>query len=62
MGVGYPDTPGIWSPEQTQGWKLNTDAVHADGARMFLPLWHVGRVSDPSYLGGALPVCRHDQA
>ena len=56
MGVGYPDTPGIWSPEQTQGWKVITDAVHAAGGRMFLQLWHVGRISDPSYLDGALPV------
>jgi len=56
MGVGYPDTPGIWSPEQVQGWKVITDAVHSAGGRMFLQLWHVGRISDPSYLGGALPV------
>jgi 2,4-dienoyl-CoA reductase-like NADH-dependent reductase (Old Yellow Enzyme family) len=56
MGVGYPDTPGIWSPEQVQGWKMITDALHAGGGRMFLQLWHVGRISDPSYLGGALPV------
>ena len=56
MGVGYPDTPGIWSAEQTQGWKQITDAVHAACGKMFLQLWHVGRVSDPSYLNGALPV------
>jgi len=56
MGVGYPDTPGIWSPEQVQGWKIITDAVHAAGGKMFLQLWHVGRISDPSYLGGTLPV------
>jgi len=56
MGVGYPDTPGIWSPEQVQGWKVITEAVHVAGGRMFLQLWHVGRISDPSYLGGALPV------
>jgi 2,4-dienoyl-CoA reductase-like NADH-dependent reductase (Old Yellow Enzyme family) len=56
MGVGYPDTPGIWSPEQTQGWKRIADAVHAAGGKMFLQLWHVGRISDPSYLDGALPV------
>jgi len=56
MGVGYPDTPGIWSPEQVQGWKIITEAVHAAGGKMFLQLWHVGRISDPSYLGGALPV------
>ena len=55
-GVGYPDTPGIWSPEQVQGWKQITDAVHAAGGRMFLQLWHVGRISDPSFLDGALPV------
>lgn len=56
MGVGYPNTPGIWSPEQAAGWKQITAAVHAAGGRMFLQLWHVGRVSDPSYLDGALPV------
>lgn len=56
MGVGYPNTPGIWSPEQTAGWKQITAAVHDAGGKMFLQLWHVGRVSDPSYLEGALPV------
>ena len=56
MGVGYPNTPGIWSPEQTQGWKQITAGVHAAGGKMFLQLWHVGRISDPSYLGGSLPV------
>lgn len=56
MGVGYPDTPGIWSEEQVAGWKKITDAVHAAGGRIVLQLWHVGRVSDPAYLNGALPV------
>lgn len=56
MGVGYPNTPSIWSPEQTAGWKQITTAVHEAGGKMFLQLWHVGRVSDPSYLDGALPV------
>ena len=55
-GVGYPDTPGIWSPEQVQGWKQITSAVQAAGGKIFLQLWHVGRISDPSYLDGALPV------
>lgn len=55
-GVGYPDTPGIWSREQVEGWKPIVDAVHAAGGRIFLQLWHVGRVSDPHYLNGALPV------
>lgn len=56
MGVGYPDTPGIWSDEQVGGWKRVTEAVHAAGGRIFLQLWHVGRISDPLYLNGATPV------
>jgi 2,4-dienoyl-CoA reductase-like NADH-dependent reductase (Old Yellow Enzyme family) len=56
MGIGYADTPGIWSAEQTEGWKLTTRAVHAAGGRIFLQLWHVGRVSDPRFLNGAQPV------
>src|SRR4051794_39409623 len=55
MGVGYAATPGIWSDEQTAGWKKITKAVHDAGAPMVLQLWHVGRVSDPLFLGGALP-------
>lgn len=55
-GVGYPDTPGIWSAAQVAGWRQVTDAVHAAGGRIMLQLWHVGRVSDPELLGGALPV------
>jgi 2,4-dienoyl-CoA reductase-like NADH-dependent reductase (Old Yellow Enzyme family) len=56
MGVGYAGTPGIWSREQVEGWKLITSAVHAAGGRILLQLWHVGRISDPYFLGGALPV------
>lgn len=56
MGVGYPDTPGIWSDAQVDGWKVITDAVRAAGGRMVLQLWHVGRISDPVYLDGKLPV------
>jgi len=56
MGVGYPDTPGIWSPEQTEGWKRVTKAVHDAGGRMLLQLWHVGRISHPYFLDGALPM------
>lgn len=56
MGVGYPDTPGIWSEDQVEGWKRVTDAVHTAGGRIVLQLWHVGRISDPSLLGGQLPV------
>ncbi len=56
QGVGYPDTPGLWSTEQVAGWKTVTDAVHAAGGRIFAQLWHVGRISDPIHLDGALPV------
>ncbi len=56
MGVGYPDTPGIWSDEQVEGWKLVTKAVHQAGGQILLQLWHVGRISDPFYLDGELPV------
>lgn len=56
MGVGYPDTPGIWSKEQVEGWKQVTRAVHDAGGRMLLQLWHVGRISHPIYLDGAQPV------
>ncbi|MFT5547052.1 MAG: 2,4-dienoyl-CoA reductase-like NADH-dependent reductase (Old Yellow Enzyme family), partial [Rheinheimera aquimaris] len=56
MGVGYPDTPGIWSDEQVAGWRKITAAVHEAGGRIMLQLWHVGRISDPMYLNGELPV------
>ncbi len=56
LGVGYPNTPGIWSNDQVAGWKLITSAVHQAGGRIFMQLWHVGRVSDPIYLDGQLPV------
>lgn len=54
-GVGYPHTPGIWSQEQVGGWRMITDAVHEAGGRILSQLWHVGRISDPSFLNGALP-------
>ena len=56
MGVGYPNTPGIWSDEQTEGWKPIVDAVHKKGGHIFLQLWHVGRISDPYFLDGKQPV------
>ncbi len=55
-GVGYPDTPGIWSGEQVDGWRQITDAVHRAGGRIVLQLWHVGRISHPFYLDGELPI------
>lgn len=55
-GVGYADTPGLWSDEQVEGWKQVTAAVHAKGGLIFAQLWHVGRISDPSFLNGEPPV------
>ena len=45
QGQGYISTPGIHDEAQVAGWKLITDAVHAAGGRIFLQLWHVGRIS-----------------
>jgi 2,4-dienoyl-CoA reductase-like NADH-dependent reductase (Old Yellow Enzyme family) len=56
LGVGYPHTPGVWSQEQTEGWRIVTDGVHKAGGRILLQLWHVGRISDPVYHDGAAPV------
>ena len=56
MGVGYPDTPGIWSADQVAGWRQITEAVHNAGGTILLQLWHVGRMSDPIYLDGQSPV------
>jgi 2,4-dienoyl-CoA reductase-like NADH-dependent reductase (Old Yellow Enzyme family) len=56
MGVGYENTPGIWSKEHVQGWKKITEAVHAEGGTILLQLWHVGRISHPYFLEGKLPV------
>ncbi len=56
LGVGYPQVPGIWSREQTEAWKPITAAVHNAGGRIFAQIWHVGRISDPIYLNGQLPV------
>jgi N-ethylmaleimide reductase len=56
QGVGYIDTPGIYSAEQVAGWKKVTDAVHAAGGRIFIQLWHVGAISHPFFHNGELPV------
>lgn len=56
MGAGYAATPGIYSDEQVEGWRAVTRAVHQKGGRILLQLWHVGRISDPLFLNGALPV------
>lgn len=56
QGVGYAHTPGIWSSAQVDAWRTITEAVHAKGGRIVLQLWHVGRVSDPEFLNGQIPV------
>ena len=56
-GRGAPCTPGIHSPEQIAGWKLVSDAVHAEGGKIFLQLWHMGRLSHSSHQpDGGLPI------
>lgn len=63
MGKGYIDTPGIHSEKHVAAWKKITDAVHAEGGRIFLQLWHVGRISHTSLLpGGAAPVSATNRA
>jgi 2,4-dienoyl-CoA reductase-like NADH-dependent reductase (Old Yellow Enzyme family) len=56
MGVGYAKVPGLWSAEQTEAWKPITKAVHNAGGHIFAQIWHVGRISDPEFLNGQLPV------
>ncbi|WP_434705914.1 alkene reductase [Pseudomonas sp. Z1-12] len=57
QGQGYQDTPGIYTPAQIDGWRKVTEAVHAQGGRIFLQLWHVGRVSHVDLQeNGAAPV------
>lgn len=56
QGRGYMRTPGIHTAAQTAAWKQVTEAVHAEGGRIFLQLWHVGRLSHPLFLNGAQPV------
>ncbi len=56
QGIGYPATPGIHSAEQVTAWRHVTDAVHAEGGKIFCQLWFCGRISHPSMLNGELPV------
>ena len=57
QGKGYAFTPGIYTDQQVNGWRLVTDEVHAAGGRIYCQLWHVGRISHPSLQpGGGLPV------
>jgi N-ethylmaleimide reductase len=56
QGLGWPYAPGLWTAEQTEGWKPVTAAVHEAGGRIFAQLWHMGRLVHPSFLDGARPV------
>ena len=57
QGRGYAFTPGLYSPEQVEAWRSVTQAIHAAAGRVFVQLWHVGRISHPSLQpGGSLPV------
>jgi N-ethylmaleimide reductase len=57
QGKGYIQTPGIYNDAQVAGWRRITDAVHAEGGKMVIQLWHVGRISHPDLQeGGILPV------
>jgi len=56
QGAGYAATPGIYTPEMVEGWKLVTRAVHEAGGRIVMQLWHVGRISHPLFLNGERPV------
>ena len=56
MAHGYPALPGIYTKEQVAGWEKVVDAVHEKGGKIVLQLWHVGRISHPSLLNGAVPV------
>lgn len=56
MAVGYVNTPGIYTKAQVDGWKKVTERVHAKGGKIFIQLWHVGRVSHPDFHDGELPL------
>jgi len=56
QGIGYPATPGIYTDEQVASWRKVTDAVHEAGGRIFVQLWHCGRISHPDFHEGKLPV------
>jgi len=55
-GLGWPFAPGLWTPEQVEGWKPVVEAVHRAGGRIVAQLWHMGRIVHPDFLGGAAPL------
>lgn len=54
-GVGYINVPGIYSDKQVEAWKKVTEGVHEAGGKIFMQIWHVGRISHPSFHNGELP-------
>ncbi|MUP46774.1 alkene reductase [Gramella sp. BOM4] len=54
--VGYINTPGIYTTEQVEGWKKVTEAVHEKDGKIFIQLWHVGRMSHPKFHSGERPL------
>lgn len=56
QGYGWHLAPGIYTDAMEQGWRAVTDSVHKAGGKIMLQLWHMGRVSHPDFLNGALPV------
>jgi N-ethylmaleimide reductase len=61
MAHGYGGTPGIHTPAQVEGWSRVVRSVHGHGGRIALQLWHVGRVSHESLIGGRVPVAPSSQ-
>jgi N-ethylmaleimide reductase len=60
QGTGCPNPPGIYTDEQVDGWQRVTEAVHHAGGRIFLQLWHMGRISHPSFQPGGVFNDMHD--
>ena len=56
LSIAYPGTPGIHTPEQAAAWRKVTEAVHTAGGRIWMQLWHVGRIAHPTLMGGQQPV------
>jgi N-ethylmaleimide reductase len=59
-GFGWAHTPGLWSAEQVQGWRLVTDAVHAAGGRIIAQLWHTGAIAHPDVRASTPPLSASD--
>ncbi|KRW99859.1 hypothetical protein PPERSA_10978 [Pseudocohnilembus persalinus] len=56
LSNAFPGAGGIYTEEQTQGWKKVVDAVHAKGGKIVLQIWHCGRATASEFIGGAVPL------